>query len=115
MHQQALRVDEDVPLLAPDLLARVVARRVDGTPPFSAPFCEVKIDGMWQPIDMKEAAGRFRLAPKRCPVCHGPVMTTSTYVQPVQYRVTHRRAHTGCPLIGPRYVGTPSPHPDALT
>ena len=34
--QQPLGVDQDVPLLAFDLLARVVARRVDEGPPFSA-------------------------------------------------------------------------------
>ena len=34
--QQAERVDQDVPLLALDLLARVVARRIDARPPFSA-------------------------------------------------------------------------------
>ncbi len=38
VHQQALRVDEDVALLAPDLLARVVAAGIDAGPPFSAPF-----------------------------------------------------------------------------
>ena len=38
VHQQALRVDQDVALLAPDLLARIVAGRVDRAPPFSAPF-----------------------------------------------------------------------------
>jgi len=36
VHQQALRVDEDVALLAVDLLARVVARWVDAGRPFSA-------------------------------------------------------------------------------
>jgi hypothetical protein len=36
LHQQALGVDQDVPLLAFDLLARVVARGVDAGPPFSA-------------------------------------------------------------------------------
>jgi len=38
VHQQALRIDEDVPLLALDLLARVIARRIDAAPPFSALF-----------------------------------------------------------------------------
>src|SRR3954468_21781275 len=38
VHQQALCVDQDMALLPPDLLARVVARRVDGGPPFSAPL-----------------------------------------------------------------------------
>jgi hypothetical protein len=37
-HQQALRIDQDVALLAVDLLASVVARRVDAAPPFSAPL-----------------------------------------------------------------------------
>jgi hypothetical protein len=36
VHQKALGVDENVPLLALDLLARIVARRVDARPPFSA-------------------------------------------------------------------------------
>ena len=35
---QAERIDDDVPLLAFDLFARVVARRVDPRPPFSAPL-----------------------------------------------------------------------------
>jgi hypothetical protein len=36
--QQAERVDQDVPLLALDLLARVVTRRIDASAPFSALF-----------------------------------------------------------------------------
>src|SRR5271165_5274695 len=35
MHQQALRIDEDVALFAHDLLAGVVTRRIDAGPPFS--------------------------------------------------------------------------------
>jgi hypothetical protein len=38
LHQQALGVDQDVPLLALDLLACVVAQGIDADPPFSAPF-----------------------------------------------------------------------------
>ena len=38
LHQQALGVDEDVPLLALGLLARIIARRIDRAPPFSAPL-----------------------------------------------------------------------------
>ena len=37
VHQQALRVDENVPLLALDFLARIIAMRVV-SPPFSALF-----------------------------------------------------------------------------
>ena len=36
LHQETLGIDEDVTLLALDLLAGVKARRVDGDPPFSA-------------------------------------------------------------------------------
>ena len=36
--QQALRVDKNVPLLALDLLSRVVTRQINRVPPFSAPF-----------------------------------------------------------------------------
>jgi hypothetical protein len=35
-HEQALRVDEDMPLLAFDLLAAIKARWIDPAPPFSA-------------------------------------------------------------------------------
>jgi len=35
-HQQALCVDEDVPLLAFDLLAAIEARPINPRPPFSA-------------------------------------------------------------------------------
>ena len=38
VRRQAYRVDKDVALLAFDLLARIVARRIDAGPPFSAPF-----------------------------------------------------------------------------
>src|SRR3954451_16513516 len=38
VHQQTLRINEEVALLAFDFLTRVVARRVDRAPPFSAPF-----------------------------------------------------------------------------
>jgi hypothetical protein len=35
-HQQALRIDKNVPLLALDLLACIVTARIDAGPPFSA-------------------------------------------------------------------------------
>ena len=38
VEDQAEGIDEQVALLALDLLARVIARRVDARPPFSAPF-----------------------------------------------------------------------------
>ena len=36
VHQQAVRIDENVPLLAFDLLSRVVTGRINRRPPFSA-------------------------------------------------------------------------------
>lgn len=36
LHQQALRIDEDMPLLALDPLARVKTGRIDAPPPFLA-------------------------------------------------------------------------------
>ena len=38
VQQEAERVDEDMPLAALDLLARVIARRVERRPPFCAPL-----------------------------------------------------------------------------
>ena len=38
VQQQAYRAGKDVALLTFDLLARIVARRIDAGPPFSAPF-----------------------------------------------------------------------------
>jgi hypothetical protein len=38
MHRQALRIDGNMAFLALDFLARVIAARVDATPPFSALF-----------------------------------------------------------------------------
>jgi hypothetical protein len=38
MEQQTLRIDEEVTLLALDLLARIKARRIDAALPFSAPL-----------------------------------------------------------------------------
>ena len=38
MKQEAYGIDEDVTLLTVNLLARIVAARVDAAPPFSAPL-----------------------------------------------------------------------------
>jgi hypothetical protein len=36
LHQEALRVDQDMPLLSVDLLAAIEARPINTRPPFSA-------------------------------------------------------------------------------
>ena len=49
VQEQALGIDEDVPLLALDQLARVEAGRIDARPPFSALFT------LW--LSMMQAVG----------------------------------------------------------
>ncbi|BCH34973.1 hypothetical protein MesoLjLc_69030 [Mesorhizobium sp. L-8-10] len=49
VHQETLGIDESMPLLAFDLLARIVAMRVDPARPFSALFT------LW--LSMMDAVG----------------------------------------------------------
>ena len=42
VQQEAQRVDQDVPLATLDLLARVVARRIEPSPPFCEPLAVCK-------------------------------------------------------------------------
>ena len=49
VQEQALRIDENVPLLALDQLARIKAGRIDAWPPFSALFT------LW--LSMMQAVG----------------------------------------------------------
>ena len=44
MQQQAYGVDENMPLLALDFLARIVARRIDAAPPFFSAFHALAVD-----------------------------------------------------------------------
>ena len=77
--------------------------------------CEVKVDGAWRPATLTEARGVYRVAPKRCPACHGQVMIAGSYTASGHLILEHRRTHTGCPLSSKGYSGTPSPHPQALS
>ena len=77
--------------------------------------CEVEFGGQWQSISLAEGYLAFRNAPKRCLACHGPVYVAGTYTGTGKLALVHRKAHTGCPLMGRGYSGTPSPHPDALS
>ncbi len=49
MHQQALGIDHDMPLLAVDLLARIITRRVDVRPALFSAFNALAVDhaGGW--------------------------------------------------------------------
>ena len=60
MHQQALRIDEDVPLLALDLLARIVTRRINRRPPHMGCFQSSSLISALHAL--------WRLDPKREPV-----------------------------------------------
>ncbi len=56
MEQQTQRIYEDVPLLALDLLARIIAMRIDAGPPFSALFT------LW--LSMMAAVGLASRSPR---------------------------------------------------
>jgi hypothetical protein len=77
--------------------------------------CEVKIEGAWRSVGLSDAISRYALAMKRCPACQGRVSINGAYSGPTFRRtITHRKAHTGCPLDAKRYSGTPSLHPQAV-
>lgn len=77
-------------------------------------MCEVKVDGTWRPATLAEARSLYTMAQKRCPACHGQVVSVGTYSGAGRLSLQHRRVHTGCPLRPETYTGTPSPHPQAL-
>jgi hypothetical protein len=70
MNQQALRIDENVALLALDFLARIIAMRIDAGRPYmgrlksSANFmvlpCAIRIGDRPTPIDLHESGGGGR-------------------------------------------------------
>ena len=77
--------------------------------------CEAKIDGEWHLVSLADAVSRYAIAIKRCPACHGRVSINGAYCGPgFSKTMTHRKAHSGCPLKPDTYSGTPSPHPQAL-
>ena len=76
--------------------------------------CEVKVDGRWHLITLADARGRYTMARKRCPACHGQVIVSGSYIGAGRLNLQHRRSHTGCQLKPETYAGVPSPHPQAL-
>ncbi|TXN78751.1 hypothetical protein FV234_22295 [Methylobacterium sp. WL8] len=75
--------------------------------------CEVKVGGRWLAVSLADAHGKYTLAVKRCPACHGPVTVTGNYTAVFSLTLMHRRTYVGCPL-SKTYCGTPSIHPLAL-
>lgn len=78
-------------------------------------ICETLIDGVWTLIPVAEAHNLHRDADKRCPDCHGKVITKGAYAPRRGAFMYHHRIHDGCPRISHQYAGTPKPHPEALT
>ena len=76
--------------------------------------CEVKVDGRWLAVSLTDAHGKYTLAAKRCPACHGPVVVNGNYTAVFALTLMHRRTYVGCPL-SKAYCGTPSLHPLALS
>lgn len=77
--------------------------------------CEVKVGETWRTATLTEAQGVYGYAPKRCPACHGPVYVLGSYGTRQQLRLTHRRSHSGCPLLPRSFSGTASTHLDAVS
>ncbi|MDR7039173.1 hypothetical protein J2X36_003946 [Methylobacterium sp. BE186] len=80
----------------------------------SPSVCEVKADGAWKVATLAEAHSTYRMAPRRCPACHGPVNVYGAYTGDRRLTLGHRKRHSGCPLTPKLYSGTPTPHPNAL-
>ena len=79
-------------------------------------ICEVKIGSEWRAVSLTDAAVAHAKAVKRCPACNGRVTVLGAYSWPtVRRTMSHRKSHSGCPLMLGTYSGTPSPHPQALT
>ena len=83
-------------------------------PQASHQTCEIKMEGAWHVATLTEARGRYAMAQKRCPACHGQIIVAGVYVGAGSQKLQHRRSHTGCPLKPDTYTGTPAPHPQAL-
>lgn len=79
------------------------------------PTCEVRTNDGWLSVDLKEARGRYAMAVKRCPACHGPLNVSGSYVATTRLSLAHRRAHDGCPLNAGGFNGEASWHPQALS
>ena len=75
--------------------------------------CEVKVDGAWRTVSLKEARLLPRDVTKRCPDCHGQVSIQGTYGMQPRLTLSHRRSHVGCSSSLRHYRGVPTRHPEA--
>lgn len=80
----------------------------------SSPVCEIKVEDAWLRVPIDDAHRVHRDKPKRCPSCHGTVITASSYTSEPRINLQHRKQHDGCPLLARRFKGTAYPHPEAL-
>ena len=78
----------------------------------SEPNCEVKLSGVWTPIDHENALWRpYR--DKRCPECHGRVIAIRAGSDGTVAHFEHWERHTGCRL-GDCFDGKSTRHPKTL-
>lgn len=82
------------------------------TPP--AQTCEVKLEGAWRAVGLKDARLLPRDTLKRCPICHGRVVVMGVYNGNQHLTLSHRRSHDGCPLNPRHYAGVTTRHPEAV-
>jgi hypothetical protein len=76
------------------------------------PTCELKVQGGWQPITLKEALLN-RSRPKRCPVCHGRVRAHHVDHNGMAPHFEHYEADDGC-YLSENFDGNPRPHRKAI-
>lgn len=72
--------------------------------PHSNFVCEAKAGDRWRGMTLIEALGTYRLAPKRCLNCLGPVSVHGGHGGQVPANV-HRKGRTGCPQMPRRFSG----------
>ena len=77
-------------------------------------FCQVKVHGAWEAIDIADALKDHVGQVMRCPKCHGRVRAHKAYSDGARAHFEHYQAHPGCPLK-PGYSGIFSMHPNAIS
>jgi hypothetical protein len=54
-----------------------------------SPPCEFRVDGRWVCVTADEAHHAHRGKPKRCPSCHGTVITAGSYTSEPRISLQH--------------------------
>ncbi|ACB28302.1 hypothetical protein Mrad2831_6381 (plasmid) [Methylobacterium radiotolerans JCM 2831] len=109
-----LSVNPIGPRLPARLQIPVATSQGTSMPTTNEQTCEVRVEGAWCLASLTEVRRLYTMAQKRCPACHGQIMIAGSYIGSGRQKLRHRRSHTGCPLKSDTYIGTSSPHPQAL-